>query len=115
MPGGEYLLVLTDDGDQVIVTLGMNLNVGEQLELVGLQGADDLGFEVGSGAALSDNVGTEDVHLLMREVCVGKDGLDFDKTFAELLVTIPEMGMDGEATAEVQEREHRGGEVLALG
>ena len=45
--------MFTDDVDQVIVTLGMDLDVGEQLEFVGLQGMDDLGFEIVSSTALA--------------------------------------------------------------
>ena len=115
MPGGELVGIITDDGDEIVITLGMDLKVGQELELVGLQGADDLRFEVGSGAALSDNVGTEDLHLFVGKVCIGENGLYLYRTFAELLITIPEMGTDGEATAEVYEGKHRGGEVLALG
>ena len=91
----------------------MNLEVGEQLEFVGLQGMDDLGFEIVGGAALGDDVLSEDLHLFVGEVCVGKNVLYLYETFVQLLVTIPEMFADGEAAAEVEEREHRGGEVLA--
>ena len=77
----------------------MDLEVGQELEFVGLQRADDLGLEVRSGTALSDDVRTEDLHLIVGKVCIGQNGLYLYKTFAELLVRIPEMGTDGEATA----------------
>lgn len=107
--------MFTDDGDKVVVTLGMDLNIGKQLEFVGLQGADDLGFEVRSGAPLSDDVGAEDFHLGMGEVGVCENGFNLYETFAQLLVRVPDVVANGEAAAEVQEREHGGGEVLALG
>ncbi|UPS44058.1 hypothetical protein M1D30_10830 [Prevotella sp. E15-22] len=56
VPGGEYIFIFTDDSDEIVITLGMGLKVGQELELIGLQGTDDLRFEVGSGAALSDDV-----------------------------------------------------------
>ena len=85
------------------------------MEFVGLQGTDDLGFEVRSGAALSDDVGAEDFHLGMGEVGVGQNGFNLYETFAQLLVAVPDMVANGEAAAEVHEWEHRGGEILALG
>lgn len=57
-------------------------------------------------------MGAEDLHLLVREVCVGKNGLNLYKTFAQLLVGVPDMFADGETAAEAQEREHCGGEVF---
>ena len=115
MPGGENIFVFSDDGDQVVVTLGMYLDVRQELEFVGLQGADDLGFEVRSGASLGDDVGAEDLHLGMGEVGVCQNGFNLYETFAQLLVRVPDVVADGETAAEAQEREHRGGEVLALG
>ena len=114
MPGGEYILMFADDGDQVVVALGMDLDVRQELELVGLQGADDLGFKFRCGSTLSDDVGAEDFHLGMGEVGVCKNGFNLYETFAQLLVRVPKMFADGEAAAEVQEREHGSGEVLAL-
>ena len=93
----------------------MDFDVGEQLEFVGLQGTYDLRFEIIGGAALGDDVLAEDGHLFVGEVCVSKNVLYLYETFVQLLETIPEMFADGEAAAEVEEREHRGGEVLALG
>ena len=67
--------MFTDDVYQVIVTLGMNLDIRQQLEFVGLQGVNYLGFEIVGGAALGDDVLTEDGHLFVGEVCVGKNSL----------------------------------------
>ena len=64
----------------------MDLYIGEELEFVGLQGLDDLGFEIGGGTSLGDDVRAEDLHLLLGEVCVGKDCLDFYQAGVELLV-----------------------------
>ena len=107
--------MFADDGDQIVVALGMNLDIRQELEFVGLQGADDLGFKSGGSSPLGDDVGAEDLHLLLGEVCVGKNVLYLYETFAQLLVRVPDVVADGEAAAEVQEREHGGGEVLALG
>jgi len=60
-------------------------------------------------------VTTEYLHLLLGEVCIGKNVLNLYEMFAQLLVAVPDMVADGQATTEVQEREYRGGEVLALG
>ena len=35
VPGREYIFVFTDDVDQVIVTLGMDLKVSQELKFVG--------------------------------------------------------------------------------
>ena len=59
----------------MVVVLGIDLDVGEQLKFVGLQGLDDLGFEIVGGAALSDDVLPEDGHFFVGEVCVGKNAL----------------------------------------
>lgn len=75
---------------------------------------DDVGFEIGGAAVLGDDVLAELLHLLLGEVCVGKDVLDFYETVVQLLVGIPDVFADGEAAAEAERREHRGGEVLAL-
>ena len=115
MPCGELVRMFTDDGDQVVVALGVDLDVREKLEFIGLQGTDDLGFKSSGGAVLGDDVGAEDLHLLLGEVCVGKNVLYLYETFAQLLVRVPDVVTDGEAAAEVQEREHGGGEVLTLG
>lgn len=104
-----------DNVNQVVVALGIDLDVRQELELVGLQGADDLGFEVRSCSTLSDDVGAEYFHLGMREVGVGKNGFYLYETFAQLLVRVPDVVADGETAAEVLEWEHRGGEVLTLG
>ena len=93
----------------------MNLDIRQELEFVGLQGTDDLGFEIGGGTSLGDDVGAEDLHLGMGEVGVCENGFNLYETFAQLLVRVPDVVTDGEAAAEVQEWEHRGGEVLALG
>ena len=106
--------MFADDGDQIVVALGMNLDIRQELEFVGLQGADDLGFKSGGSSPLGDDVGAEDLHLLLGEVCVGKNVLYLYETFAQLLVRIPDMFADGEAAAEVQEWEHRGGEILTM-
>ncbi len=92
--------MLTDDGDQVVVTLGGNLDVGEQLEFVGLQGVNDLGFERGGAASLGDDVLTKDGHLFVGEVCISKNVLYLYESFAQLLVRVPDMFTDGEAAAE---------------
>ena len=113
MPGGEYLFMLTDDGDQVVVALIVYLDVREELQFVGLQGMDDLGFEIVSSTALGDDVVTEDGHLFVGEVCVSKNVLYLYETFVQLLVRVPDMLTDSEAAAEIQKREHRGGEVFA--
>lgn len=115
MPGWENIFVFTDDVYQVVVTLRMNLDVRQELEFVRLQGTDDLGFESCGGTSLGDDVGAEDLYLLLGEVCVSKNVLNLYETFAQLLITVPDVVADGEAAAEVQEREHRDGEVLALG
>ena len=86
MPGGENVWVFTDDVDQVIVTLWVNLDVRQQLKFVGLQGVNDLGFEIVGGAALGDDVLAEDGHLFLGEVCVGKNVLYLYETFVQLLV-----------------------------
>ena len=105
--------MFTDDVYQVIVTLWVNLDVRQQLEFVGLQGVNDLGFEIAGGAAPGDDVLAEYLHLLFREVSVGKNVLYLYETFVQLLVTIPDMFSDGESATDVQEREHGGGEVFA--
>ena len=81
MPGGEYIFMLADDVDQVVVALGMNLEVSQELEFVGLQGVNDLRFEICGGAALGNDVLPEDGHLLVREVCISKNVLYFYETF----------------------------------
>lgn len=86
MPGGENVWVFTDNVYQVIVTLWVNLDVRHQLEFVRLQGVNDLGFEIGSGALLGDDVLAEDGHLFVGEVCVSKNVLYLYETFAQLLV-----------------------------
>jgi hypothetical protein len=35
MPGGEYHFMFTDDVDQVVITLGMDLKVSQELKFVG--------------------------------------------------------------------------------
>ena len=87
----------------------MDLQVCQELEFVGLQGMDDLGFEIGGGTSLGDDVRAEDLHLRLREVGVSKHVLYLYETFVQLLVGVPDMLTDGEAATEIQEREHRGG------
>ena len=75
---------------------------------------NDMGFEIVGGAALGDDVVTEDGHLFVGEVCVCKNVLYLYETFVQLLVRLPYMFTYGESSADVQEREHGGGKVLAL-
>lgn len=56
VPGGEIIGALTDDGDQIVIALGMHLDVCQQLEFVGLQGADYLLFDRFTGAVLNNDL-----------------------------------------------------------
>ena len=78
--------MFTDDVYYVVVALRMNLDVSEELEFVGLQGTYDLGFERIGGTALGNDVGAEDLHLLLGEVGVCKNVLYLYETFVQLLV-----------------------------
>ena len=97
VPGREIIGALTDDGDQIVVALGMHLDVRQQLEFVGLQGADDLFFDRFAGAILDYDLRTEYLHLFLGEVCVCENVLNLYETFMQLLVAVPDMLPYGEA------------------
>ena len=102
VPGGEIIRSFTDNGDQVVVALGMHLDIRQQLKFVGLQGADDPLFDRFAGAVLCDDLRTEYLHLFLGEVSISQNVLDFYKTVMQLLVAVPDMFPYGEAATEVQ-------------
>ena len=65
MPGGEIIGAFADNSDQVVVALGMHLDIRQQLELVGLQGADNPLFDRFTGAILDYDLRTEYLHLFL--------------------------------------------------
>ena len=102
MPGGEIIGTFADDGDQIVIALGMHLDVRQQLEFIGLQGADDLFFDRFTGAILDYDLRTEYLHLFLGEVSISQNVLDFYETVMQLLIAVPDMFPYGEAAAEVQ-------------
>ena len=65
VPGGEIIRPFADDGDQIVIALGMHLDIRQQLEFVGLQGAYDLFFDRFTGAILDYDLRTEYLHLFL--------------------------------------------------
>ena len=66
VPGGEIIRPFADDGDQIVIALGMHLDIRQQLEFVGLQGAYDLFFDRFTGAILDYDLRTEYLHLFLQ-------------------------------------------------
>ena len=102
VPGGEIIGSFTDNSDQIIVALGMHLDIRQQLEFIGLQGAYDLFFDRFAGAVLCDDLRTEYLHLFLGEVSICENVLDFYETVMQLLIAVPDMFPYGEAATEVQ-------------
>ena len=67
--------VIGHPSDWLLSSNADRVAIRQQLEFVGLQGVNYLGFEIVGGAALGDDVLTEDGHLFVGEVCVGKNSL----------------------------------------
>lgn len=89
------------------------LDVGEELEFVGLERFYYLLFDCGGVAEIRQGVVTEDVHLLVGEICFCEDVLDFYQSSVEGLEPLPELIIYVQTAAEVEVREERGSKVFA--